>query len=676
MRCDVPNKSLDEICVNTLRFLSADAVQKANSGHPGLPLGAAAPAYCLWDRFLKFNPGNPVWPDRDRFILSAGHGSALLYALLHLTGFDLPLDEIQNFRQWNSRTPGHPEYGMTPGVEATTGPLGQGIGNAVGMAIAETALAARFNRPDSTVVDHYTFVLCGDGDLMEGIASEAASLAGHLKLGKLIVLYDSNRITIEGNTDLSFTEDTVGRFRAFGWHTLQVENGNDLDSVAVAIEQARQERQRPSLIEIKTHIGYGSPNKQDSASAHGEPLGEEELRLTKKNLGWPEDKPFYIPDDARAHFRQAIERGRKHQEDWDIRFRAYAAQYPQAAAEFRRAVQGELPDHWDRDLPGFDSAEGELATRSVSGKVLNSLAQYLPELIGGSADLAPSNKTLIAGSGDFSSSDRMGRNLRFGIREHAMGAIINGIALHRGFIPYCGTFLIFSDYMRPAIRLAALSSLPVIYVFTHDSIAVGEDGPTHQPVEQLLSLRAIPDLVVMRPADANETVASWRFAIEHRNRPVALILSRQKLPVLEKSRYPQLADCVSKGGYIVADTDENSELDIIVVATGSEVHLALDAREELAHENINVRVVSFPSWILFEEQSDAYRESVLPSGVPILAIEAGRSLGWKSYVGPSVSVIGIDCFGLSAPGKVVLNKYGFNLENVCDRARKLAKCRV
>lgn len=670
------NTELDELCINTLRFLSADAVQKANSGHPGLPMGAAAPAYCLWHHFLKCNPRDPHWPDRDRFILSAGHGSALLYALLHVTGFDLSLDEIKDFRQWGSRTPGHPEYGMTPGVEATTGPLGQGIGNAVGMAIAETSLAARFNRPEYIIIDHYTYALAGDGDLMEGISSEAASLAGHLKLGKLIVLYDSNNITIEGNTDLTFSENVGGRFQSYGWHTQTVSDGNNVEAIAGAVETAQQESNRPSLIEVRTHIGFGSPHKQDQSSAHGEPLGEEELRLAKRNLGWPEDKMFYVPDKARDRFRQVIARGKDVQDKWQVLFASYVKRYPDLAEEFQRAIKGELPVGWENDLPQFTPADGPLATRAVSGKALNAVAKHLPEMMGGSADLAPSNKTLIANDVDYSPANRSGRNMRFGIREHAMGAIANGMAYHKGLIPYCATFLIFSDYLRPAIRLAALGKLPVIYVFTHDSLAVGEDGPTHQPVEQLLALRAIPGLVVIRPADANETVAAWQYAITHRDQPVALALTRQKVPVLDKTTIPGIAEGVSKGGYILAESSRENDPELIIVATGSEVHLALEAHKKLTSEGCQIRVVSLPSWNLFMQQDESYRTRTIPGNIPIMTIEAGVSLGWQSYVETNVTAIGVDRFGSSAPGKIVMDKYGFNVENVCQKAHSLIQCRV
>lgn len=686
---------LDDLCINTLRFLAVDMVQKANSGHPGLPLGSAAMAYTLWDRFLKVNPRDPHWPDRDRFVLSPGHGSALLYALLHVTGFALPLEELKCFRQWGSRTPGHPEYGKTPGVEATTGPLGQGFGNAVGMAIAEVALAARFNRPDHAVVDHFTYVLVSDGDLMEGVASEAASLAGHLRLGKLIALYADNHVSLSGSTDLIFTEDGLARFAAYGWHAQRVEEGNNVAALTAALKTARAEADRPSFIAVQTHIGYGSPHKHDTSAAHGEPLGDEEVRLTKEHLGWPVEPSFYVPPAALEHFRAFADRGATRQKDWEDKFRAYATDYPALAAEFQRVIARKLPDGWDRDLPTFRSVNGPLATRVASGKVINAVASRLPELMGGDADLAPSTHTLIEGSDNFEPGKRAGRNLRFGVREHAMGAILNGLALHQGFIPYGATFLIFSDYMRPPMRLAAMNGLPVIYVFTHDSIAMGEDGPTHQPVEQLLGLRSVPGLIVIRPADANETSAAWRVAVESRGRPTALVLTRQKLPVLNLARYPGLPAGVLRGGYILADAGEvvpvresdrrwerdgghvlvdaekGDRPDIVLIATGSEVHLALEARESLAGEGVRARVVSLPSWSLFKDQPQAYRTQVLPEGIPLLAIEAGVTLGWDSYVGPAMAVLGVDRFGASAPGEVVMHEYGFTVETVCRKVRAL-----
>jgi transketolase len=665
------NKELDELCINTLRFLAVDAVQKANSGHPGLPLGAAAMAYTIWDRFLRYNPHDPQWPNRDRYVLSAGHGCALLYALLHVTGFDLPLEQLKQFRQWGSQTPGHPEYGKASGIEATTGPLGQGFGNAVGMAIAEEALAARYNRPGYEIVDHLTFVQASDGDLMEGVSAEAASLAGHLRLGKLIVLYDNNEITIEGATGLAFTEDRCARFAAYGWHTEQVNDGNDVESIAAAIAQARETRDRPSFIEVRTHLGYGSPHKQDTAAAHGEPLGDEEVRLTKQHLGWPLEPLFYIPDEALRHFQAAAKRGEALHAEWESLFNEYSRKYPELGAEFKRVMQHKLPDNWDRDLPGFRSEDGPLATRAASGKVLNSFAPYLPELMGGSADLAPSTNTLMKDAGSFAADNRAGRNIHFGVREHSMGATISGMALHGGLIPFGATFLIFSDYMRPPIRLAAMSDLGVIYVFTHDSIGLGEDGPTHQPIEQLLGLRGIPKMLVIRPADANETAAAWKIAIEHRDGPVALVLTRQKLPVLDLSSYPQIPQGVRQGAYTLAESQNGKKPGVVLVATGSEVHLILSAREMLQRDGVDARAVSMPSWNLFDRQSQAYRDEIFPPGIPILAVEAGTSLGWRPYVGSSIAVIGVDRFGASAPGEVVMREYGFTAENVCEQALTL-----
>jgi transketolase len=663
--------ALDELCINTLRFLAVDMVQKANSGHPGLPMGSAAMAYALWDRSLKFNPRDPLWPDRDRFILSAGHGCALLYALLHVTGFGLPLEELKRFRQWGSRTPGHPEYRKTPGVEATTGPLGQGLADGVGMAIAEVALASRFNRPGHTIVDHYTYVLVSDGDLEEGISSEAGSDAGHLRLGKLIVLYANNHITIEGSTELAFTEDRMARFAAFGWHVQRVERSNDVDAVASALMAAREERDRPSLIMVRTHIGFGSPNKQDTAAAHGEPLGLDEVRLTKQGMGWPVNSTFHIPEEALEHFRGAVARGSTAQADWELRLNEFTEEHPDLAAEFERVTRGQLPKGWDAHLPTFTAADGPMATRVASGKTIEVLGTRLPEMMGGSADLDPSTHTHIAGAGNFEPENWAGRNMHFGIREHAMGAILNGMALHRGLIPYGGTFLIFSDYMRPPMRLAAMNGLPVIYVFTHDSIAMGEDGPTHQPVEQLLGLRSIPGMVVLRPADANETVAAWRIAIEREEGPVALVLTRQGLPVLDLGHYPGIPAGVPLGGYVLADPSPATPPDIILIATGSEVHLALEGRERLASDGVYARVVSVPSTNLFSMQPQNYRHTVLPPGIPLLVIEAGASLGWRSYVGPQITVIGVDSFGASAPGPVVMEHYGFTVENVCKEAHKL-----
>ena len=663
--------ALDELCINTLRFLAVDMVQKANSGHPGLPMGSAAMAYTLWDRSLKYNPRDPHWPDRDRFILSAGHGCALLYALLHVTGFDLPLDELKRFRQWGSHTPGHPEFGKTPGVEATTGPLGQGLANGVGMAIAEVALAAHFNRPGHKIVDHYTYVLVSDGDLEEGISSEAGSVAGHQHLGKLIVLYADNHITIEGSTELTFTEDRMARFAAFGWHVQRVEQSNDVDAVALALANAREETDRPSLIAVRTHIGFGSPHKQDTAAAHGEALGVEEVRLTKEAMDWPASPPFHVPEEALEHFRRAVARGSVAQAEWEARFQTFAYENPDLAAEFLRVIDRQLPKGWDTDLPAFTPADGPMATRVASGKVIEILGSRLPEMMGGSADLGPSTHTNIDGAGNFEPEDWAGRNMHFGIRENAMGAILNGMALHSGLIPYGGTFLVFCDYMRPPMRLAAMNALPVIYIFTHDSIGMGEDGPTHQPVEQLIGLRSIPGMVVLRPADANETVAAWRVAIGRKQGPVALVLTRQSLPVLDLNSYPAIPTGVPLGAYILADSPTSGRPDIVLIATGSEVQLALDGRERLAAGGVHARVVSMPSTSLFAAQSDDYRERILPTGVPILVIEAGSPVGWQSFVGPRIAVIGIDTFGSSAPGPVVMEHYGFTAENVCRQAHRV-----
>ncbi len=659
---------LDQLCINTLRTLVMDGVQKAKSGHPGMPMGVADMAYVLWTRFLKHSPANPAWPDRDRFVLSAGHGSMLLYSLLHLTGYDLRLEEIKNFRQWSSRTPGHPEYGLTTGVETTTGPLGQGFANGVGMAIAERFLAATFNRPGFPIFGHFTYAIVSDGDLMEGVSHEAASLAGHLGLGKLIYLYDDNEISIEGSTDLTFTEDVPARFRAYGWHVQEVD-GYDLDGIEAAIRAAQEETKRPSLIVCHTHIAYGSPNKQDTAGAHGAPLGEEEVRLTKEALGWPPDAHFLIPDEALAVFRQAVERGREAEAQWRETCERYRAAYPEEGALLETLWAGRLPAGWIDALPTFAPADGPLATRKASGAVLNALAPALPTLIGGSADLAPSNVTLLKGFADFQRETPAGRNLRFGVREHAMGSVLNGLASHGGVFPYGGTFLVFSDYMRPAVRLAAMMHLPVVYVWTHDSVWIGEDGPTHQPVEQLAALRAIPNLVVIRPADGNETTAAWRVALERRDGPTALALTRQKLPVLfETTRNP--AEKVARGAYVLADSSGIPS--VLLIASGSEVHLALEARDLLAEKGIAVRVVSMPSWELFDAQPASYRDAVLPPQVTArLAIEAGVTQGWAKYVGLAGDVMGLDRFGASAPYRVLMEKFGFTAEAVVERALNL-----
>ena len=661
---------LDELGINTIRMLSAEAVQQANSGHPGLPLGAAPMAYVLWTRFLKHNPANPKWSDRDRFVLSAGHGSMLLYSLLYLTGYDLSLDDLKAFRQWGSKTPGHPEYGHTPGVETTTGPLGQGLANAVGMAMAEAFLAARYNRPGFPIVDHTTYALVGDGDLMEGVSHEASSLAGHLKLGKLICLYDDNHISIEGSTDIAYTEDRLKRFEAYGWQVQQVEDGNDLEAIARAIQAAREERQRPSLIAVRTFIGWGSPNKQNKASAHGEPLGVEELGLTKANLCWPAEPSFCVPDSALSAFRQAIDRGKRSETEWGSLQQSYDRLFPEPARELKGLLSGELPRGWDRDLPVFPADPKGEATRNASGLVLNSLASHLPHLMGGSADLAPSNKTLIKGAQDYAFGQYDQRNIRFGVREHGMGSILNGMALHGGVIPYGGTFLIFSDYMRPPIRLAAMMGLRVIYVFTHDSIGLGEDGPTHQPVEQLAALRSIPHLTVIRPADANETAEAWRQAIQNTNGPTALVLTRQNVPTLDRKKfYP--ASGLARGGYAVNKL-EGKKPEIILIGTGSELSLTLEAAVQLEAQGKTVQVVSLPSWELFECQPQSYREEVLPPAIKArVSIEAGSSQGWERYVGDQGRIIALDHFGASAPYKVLYEKFGITVERVVEAALRI-----
>jgi transketolase len=676
---------LDKLCINTIRFLSVDAIEKANSGHPGLPMGAAPMAYVLWTRFLRHHPADPHWFDRDRFVLSAGHGSMLLYSLLHLTGYELPLEQIKQFRQWGSRCPGHPERGLTPGVETTTGPLGQGFANSVGLAIAKSHLAARYNRPGHTIVNHHTYTLVGDGDLMEGVASEAASLAGHLKLGKLICLYDDNHITLSAATHITFTEDRALRFEAYGWHTQIVENGNDLAAIDHALRGAQAERERPSLILVRTHIGYGSPNKQDTFEAHGSPLGDKEVKLTKQAMGWPLDPPFYIPDQALEHFRLALERGKQAEAEWNASFADYAKAFPDLAHEFQQAMVGELPEGWDAGIPIFPADPKGMATRVASGRVLTAICAKIPALIGGSADLDPSTHTALKAMGDFENpSDEAGnlqgsagggwsyagRNLHFGVREHAMGAIANGLAVHGGVIPFTATFLTFSDYMRPAIRLAALMEQRVIFVFTHDSIALGEDGPTHQPIGQLASLRAIPNLLVIRPCDANETAVAWRVAIESRNRPVALVLTRQGVPTLDRSQFVP-ADGLRRGAYVLADVPDGKP-NLILIATGSEVGLIVAARQKLQEQKIAVRLVSMTSWELFETQSQEYRDSVLPPTVHArLAVEAGVTQGWHRYIGDRGDVIGVDRFGASAPGPVVMRECGFSVENVCQRALAL-----
>jgi len=650
--------------INTIRFLSADAVQQANSGHPGLPMGAAPMAFTLWTRHLRHNPRNPKWPGRDRFILSGGHGSMLLYSLLHLTGYDLPLEELKNFRQWESRTPGHPEYGLTPGVETTTGPLGQGFGQGVGMAIAASHLAAVFNKPGQEIIQSYIYGIVTDGDLMEGVSSEAASLAGHLQLGRIIYLYDNNHISIDGSTDLAFTEDRAARFEAYGWHVQKIQDGNDVDAIDSAIRAAKLDP-RPSLIAVRTIIGFGAPKRQGTAKAHGEPLGDEELNAAKENLGWPVEPRFLIPGEVLEFYRGAVDKGREAEQDWQLRFEAYKNLYPELGAALDRRLKGELPDGWDTGLPSFAADAKGMATRAASGKVLNALSEKLPEMVGGSADLTPSNNTKFEEAGDFQKDDRTGRYIRFGVREHGMAAALNGMNLFGGVIAYGGTFLIFSDYMRPAIRIAAISGIPTIFVFTHDSVGLGEDGPTHQPIEHLPSLRAMPNLVVIRPADANEVTEAWKFAIHHRNGPTALALTRQNLPIIDRS-ITAPATGLERGAYVLRDFGEP---EIILIASGSEVSLVYEAAQRLHEEGRGVRVVSFPSWALFEKQDEAYRDSVLPKNIMArLAVEAGATLGWERY---AKSMIGIDHYGASAPYKVIFEKLGFTVENVVAKAKEL-----
>jgi len=667
-RTSLADSKLQDLAINTIRFLSADAVQRANSGHPGMPMGAAAMAYTLWTRFLRFNPKNPDWWDRDRFVLSGGHGSMLLYSLLHLTGYDVSKEDLMDFRQMGCRTPGHPENFCTPGVEVTTGPLGQGLGNTVGMAIAEAHLAALFNKPGFNLVNHYIYAIVTDGDLMEGLSSEAASLAGHLRLGKIILLYDDNLISIDGSTELTFSEDRNARFAAFGWHVQRVADGNDVASIDKAIEKAKKDP-RPSLISVRTHIGYGLPTRQDTAKAHGEPAGEEELAGAKKKLNWPLEPSFHIPEEVLKHFREIGEQGAKIEDEWNLLFDDYSKAYPELAAEFSRRMKCELVGKWDADLPVFQSTDGPMATRTASGKTINKLALKLPEMIGGSADLTPSNKTWIDGSPSFQADTPEGRNIHFGVREHAMAAAVNGMAAHGGLIPYSGTFLMFSDYMRPSIRLSALSKHRSIWVFTHDSIGVGEDGPTHQPVEQIASLRAIPDLTVIRPGDANEAVEAWKSAVVHTNRPTLIALTRQKIAILDRSKYADASN-LKKGAYVLADLGKDPE--VILMASGSEVELIVEAGEKLSAEGVNVRLVSFPSWELFENQSQEYRDSVLPPEIKKrLAVEAGVSQGWAKWIGDEGDMHSVDKFGSSAPSKIVFERYGFTVDNVLDKARKL-----
>ncbi|HLN31127.1 MAG TPA: transketolase [Gemmataceae bacterium] len=681
-------QAIENLCINTIRTLSIDAVQKANSGHPGMPLGAATMAYVLWTRHLRYNPHNPQWPDRDRFVLSAGHGSMLLYSMLFLTGYELSLDDLQHFRQWGSRTPGHPENGHTPGVEVTTGPLGQGLANSVGLAMAERWLAATYNRPGHEVVNHYTYAIASDGDIMEGVAAEAASLAGHLKLGRLIVLYDANLITLSATTNVTFDEDVGKRFEAYGWHVQHID-GMDVRAVDDALAAARAVQDKPSLIVARTHIGYGSPNKHDTFEAHGEPLGVEEVRLTKRTLGWPEDRSFYLPEDALQEFRKGVKRGEELEAAWKERMNGYRSAHAASCKEFERDLAGDLPEGWQAKLPIFTPKDGDMATRDAGGKALTALAAVIPNLIGGSGDLDPSTRTKLKGLGDFESPlqpqegqqpptqgasggvwSYAGRNIHFGIREHAMASALNGLALHGGIIPFGATFLTFSDYMRPGIRLAALSHARVIYVWTHDSIALGEDGPTHQPVEHLASLRTIPNLIILRPADATETTEAWRIAIQHRTGPVGLILTRQKLPTLDRTTLAPAAG-VAQGGYVLSET-KGAAPELILIATGSEVSLALEAHQRLVKEGVRSRMVSMPSWELFEAQPRSYRDAVLPPAVVArVSVEAASPFGWERYVGLSGAIIGVNKFGASAPGPTVMKEYGFTVEHVIEVAKSV-----
>lgn len=662
--------TIEKKSVATIRTLSIDAIEKANSGHPGMPMGAAPMAYTLWTKFMNVNPQNPGWFNRDRFVLSAGHGSMLLYSMLHLSGYDLSIDDLKQFRQWGSKTPGHPEFGHTAGVDATTGPLGQGIAMAVGMAIAERHLAETYNRDSFNVVDHYTYSICGDGDLMEGISSEAASLAGHLELGRLIVLYDSNDISLDGDLDRSFSENVKQRFEAMNWEVLYVEDGNNIAELTAAIEKARQNDKKPTLIEVKTTIGFGSPNRAGTSGVHGAPLGQEESKLTKEAYAWTFEEDFYVPEEVYAHFNQAVkEAGSKKEQEWNELFAAYQEKYPELAEQLSLGMKGELPKDWDQEVPVYEKGSS-LASRASSGEVLNGIAKKIPFFVGGSADLAGSNKTTIKNTGDFTARDYAGKNFWFGVREFAMGAALNGMALHGGLRVFGGTFFVFSDYLRPAIRLASLMGLPVTYVFTHDSIAVGEDGPTHEPIEQLASLRALPNLSVIRPADGNETAAAWKLAVQSQDHPTALVLTRQNLPTIDQQAEEAYAG-VEKGAYIVSKAQTDSP-DALLLATGSEVGLAIEAQAKLAEENVHVSVVSMPSWDRFEKQSAEYKNSVLPPNVTKrLAIEMGSSFGWGKFTGLEGDVLAIDRFGASAPGETIMKEYGFTAENVADRVKKL-----
>ena len=660
---------IDQLAINTIRCLSIDAIQKANSGHPGMPMGCAPIVYTLYKKYMNHNPQNPKWLNRDRFILSAGHGSMLLYSILHLSGYDISLDDLKNFRQWKSITPGHPEFGLAPGIETTTGPLGQGFANAIGMAIAQEYLAAMFNKDDINILDHHIYGICSDGDLMEGVSHEAASIAGHLKLGKVIFFYDDNNISIEGSTSLTFSEDIEKRFDAYNWQTLQINDVNDLEQIDKVINDAKSETDKPTLIITKTHIGYGSPNKQDTAAAHGSPLGEEEVKLTKKNLNWTEDKTFFIPEEVAEHFSDVRMKGKVAEDAWNKLFDEYKSKYPAEAERLLKIMNNDFGDEWKSKLPSFKDFSENIATRSASGKVINSIEKVLPTLIGGSADLAPSTNTLMKDETDFSATNRSGRNFHFGIREHGMASLLNGMAMYGGIIPYGATFLVFADYLRPAIRLAAISGIKVIYVFTHDSIGLGEDGPTHQPIEHFAAIRAIPKVLVIRPADASETVEAWKAALEHEGSPVALMLTRQKLPVLDRSILSP-AENLNKGAYVIKDCD--GEPQMILMATGSEVSITLEAADMLNETGIKTRVVSFPSWELFEKQPEEYKESVLSSSIKArISVEAGVKQGWEKYVGDSGESISIEKFGASAPADILFKEYGFTPENIVLKVKKL-----
>jgi len=660
--------NVDQLSIDTIRTLSIDAIENVGSGHPGMPMGAAPMAYTLWAKFMNYNPSNPNWFNRDRFVLSAGHGSMLLYSLLHLTGYDLSLDDLKNFRQWGSKTPGHPEFGHTPGVDATTGPLGQGIAMAVGMAMAERHLASTYNRENLNVIDHYTYSICGDGDLMEGVSAEAASLAGHLKLGRLVVMYDSNDISLDGDLHMSLSESVANRFKSYGWQVLRVEDGNDLEAIAKALTEAKANKKQPTLIEVKTIIGYGSPNKGGKSDSHGSPLGSDELKLVKEQYDWNYEEEFYIPEEVKLYFNQLKEVSERKEQVWNELFAKYRETYPTLAEELQKSIKGELPESWDMDIPIYRIGEDKLATRASSGEVLNAIAKNVPQLFGGSADLASSNKTLLKGEGNFSSADYSGRNIWFGVREFAMGAAVNGMALHGGVKVFGATFFVFSDYLRPAIRLAALMKLPVIYVFTHDSIAVGEDGPTHEPIEQLASLRAMPGVSTIRPAEGNETAAAWKLAVESKEEPTALVLTRQDLPTLATSE--KAYEGVKKGAYIISEAKNKAEG--LLLASGSEVSLAVQAQKVLEQEGIYVSVVSMPSWDRFEKQSNSYKESILPKNLKArLGIEMGSSQGWSRYVGDNGNVLAIDQFGASGNGDKLIQEYGFTVENVISHFKKL-----